>query len=184
MVVWEQEELRSEEVKGVFAIGALAVLYGARTASPATTTLFGSMNGFFVSGVTAFLGAFWGIYVTMTAMSMLAWNPGKIEQWTLDAFRRAGEIAFLIGALLTLLFAALFGSVILYSFYSTYTQYAFEVAAMLAVTFFAVAYELRRDRKRARLRKEKEQKEREQQILGEKREAASYSSKKYPSYIK
>jgi hypothetical protein len=81
LVVWTDEEITREGVKGIFTIGVLASLFGVYQLPLIKDMLVAGsisdvLNALFFNGTTVFQGAFWGFYVVLTAMSMVYWNAG------------------------------------------------------------------------------------------------------------
>jgi len=116
MAVWKDDELRREEVRGVFVIGVLALLFGFYQ-TDAVKSLFSSaspVNAVILNTITAMLVTFWGLYIVLTAVSMLAWNPGTKLAAVLRGVKDGAQTMFLIGIVETFVILAILGPIAYY----------------------------------------------------------------------
>lgn len=121
MVVWTKEELEKEQIRGVFAIGVLATLFGYQTIKnqfPASDIAAALINI-----ITLFLGVFWGIYIACSAFSMLNWSPNKREEWVLNLAKHIGVRMFWYGSVFSVLFAILLAPFMIYESILQYPTY-------------------------------------------------------------
>ena len=108
--MWEKEELKKEQIRGVFAIGVLATLFGYQTVKNLLPSSI--ISGALINLVTIFLGVFWGIYIICIAFSMIIWEPsGKVES-ILKWFKHFAGMMFYFGSVFTLTLAVPFGIIL------------------------------------------------------------------------
>lgn len=113
LVVWEKDELEKEQIRGVFAIGVLATLFGYQTIKNQFSS--GGVAEATINIITIFLGAFWGIYITCTAFSMTNWKPtGKKEERVLKLAKDIGNKMFLYGTIFSVLMAVILAPFIIF----------------------------------------------------------------------
>ncbi len=109
--VWTTEELHREEVRGVFVLGVIAILFGFYQ-TDAVKAIFSSgstYGGILLNSVTVYLVAFWGLYVVCTAMSFASWKAGSVGLQILTGLKSLASFFFYLGATLTLALVALLG---------------------------------------------------------------------------
>ena len=106
--MWEYEELQSEQVRGLFAIGVMASIiayltYRSSLKIPATNVAATNLFAFIDLGSLILL-SMWGIYVVTTGVSMTFFSAAKPLGIILRGFKRFGRFCYYLGSFSTLAF--------------------------------------------------------------------------------
>jgi hypothetical protein len=110
--VWNDEELRREEVRGIFALGVLATILGYLAYSKGfshPTDIYSQVLYVFLQPFAIVILVLWGGYVLLTAMSLTGWNPTTDRDQLRAAFRFGGWLLFYSGSVVTILFGVFVG---------------------------------------------------------------------------
>lgn len=114
--VWEKPELEKEQVRAVFTVGVLAILFGYQQIKGSFSGS-SSSGAFFVDILTLILLMYWGIYVASTAISMVTWSPTRRFESILRGFKDLGHWSFLTGSITVTILAGIIGPFIVYEAY-------------------------------------------------------------------
>lgn len=116
--VWTEEDLRREEVRGLFVFGVLATILGYYSASKSSlSSFFGEappLSGLIVNIVSTLFLTFWGFYVVATVFSMMDWGAKGRYATVLRGLKQLGRMMFLLGVFESLVFVAFLGPISLY----------------------------------------------------------------------
>lgn len=134
LVVWKKDDLEKEQIRGVFAIGVLATLFGYQTIENQFPIV--GVGEVTINVITIFLGMFWGIYITCTAFSMLDWEPtSKIEEQVLKLAKDIGRMMFWYGTMFSVLIAIILAPFMVLQSIQQYPTYYVQI---VIVGFVAV----------------------------------------------
>jgi hypothetical protein len=103
--VWTDEELRREEVRGIFALGVLATILGYLTYSKGLsypTGIFSQILYVFLQPFAIIIFVLWGGYVLLTAISMSGTNLARDVDSLKKGLKAGARLVFYMGSILTL----------------------------------------------------------------------------------
>jgi hypothetical protein len=142
-LVWEDNELQREQVRGVFALGVLASIiaylaYRSNLKLPATNASASNLFGFL--DITSFiLLTLWGVYIVMIAISMTFWSAKSPFGTILRACKSFGRFCFYLGSFTTLIYGLYYIPLLYFDAFqrmSQRTQFILVVILVVGLTFF------------------------------------------------
>ena len=115
---YSEEELKREEVRGLFAIGVIASIIAYWQLYPhITKILVRSVNGALVlitaDTVFIILLWFWGLYILLTAVSMKTWPKKSAFDVVFDSMKSSALLMYWIGSFVTFGMGALLAVLLL-----------------------------------------------------------------------